>query len=195
MSCSRVFACSARRCRLFALATPRAASGTAAAVRARARSRSCIAAAPLPHAAAGTSTAVCARAHAHAPAASFFAQQGWGRWSDLHRAGVAGVVARPQEQYRCWVSQRCSTHAASFLFRTSVPLWPALFSLPSAEHLAAPARTRARAAHAPTTDDERCDVRSAGVADLRLRRHLRLVLRSRLPPLNLNMSAPLRAIL
>ena len=41
----------------------------------------------------------------------------------------------------------------------------AYFSLPLAARIAAPARTCARAARAPTTDDERHDVRSAGVAD------------------------------
>ena len=39
----------------------------------------------------------------------------------------------------------------------------ALFSLPFAARIATPARTHARAAHAPTTDDERRNVRSAGV--------------------------------
>ena len=39
------------------------------------------------------------------------------------------------------------------------------FSLPFAARIAALARTCARAAHAPMSDDERHDVRSAGVAD------------------------------
>ena len=105
-------------------------------------------------------------AHAHAPTLPSLHKTGLEpRGFFLYRARVAGAVARPQERYHFSVSKPCSTHVASFLFWTSVPLWRAHFSLPFAARIATPARTCARAAHAPTTDDERRDVRSAGVAD------------------------------
>ena len=105
-------------------------------------------------------------AHAHAPTLPSLHKTGLEpRGFFLYRARVAGAVARPQERYHFSVSKPCSTHVASFLFWTSVPLWRAHCSLPFAARIATPARTCARAAHAPTTDDERRDVRSAGVAD------------------------------
>ena len=113
----------------------------------------------------------------------------------MYRARVAEVGARPQEQYRFSVSQPCSTHEASFLFRTSVPLWPAHFSLPFAARIAAPARTCACAAHAPTTDDKRRDVRRAvrrrGWLEDCTRRSVRSPLR-RLPLLATPIATPLQ---
>ena len=91
------------------------------------------------------------------------------------RAGVAGVICTGIESQEplCahnktipfWVSQPCSTHTASSLFRTSLPLWPALFSLLS-RHASPCQHARAHALRThrrPTTDDARRDVRSAGV--------------------------------
>ena len=128
-------------------------------------------AATSPHATAGIAQQF---VHARAPACASSAQ-GWSRSRSLHRTRVAGL-AHAQERCRYSAPQPCRTHTAFFLFRAFVLLWPALVSdfCPSlAGTLFFPFRgtprhasTHARAVHArTTTDDERRDARSAGVAD------------------------------
>ena len=83
----------------------------------------------------------------------FGSAKGWSRSRSLHGIGDAGLAAHAQE--RCRYSR--STCSAFFFFRV-----PTLFLAGRFSFLRTHART-----HAParTTDDERRDVRSAGVAD------------------------------
>ena len=156
VSCSRVFTCSARCRRLLALASPRAASGTTVAVRAR----------RYPQLNRRSSIATRRRRHSHSSSRTRTRPR---CLLCTDRARVAGNIfaqgysrrrrCAPKEQYRFSVPRSCSTREASFLFRTSVSLWPAHFFfsfLPRAsprQHAHAHAlRTRRR----PTTNDATC---------------------------------------
>ena len=143
--CSRIFVCFARRCRLLALASPRAAAGSAAAASARARACTCTAAAASPHIDAGTSTVVCACARARScllctglESLGFFAK-GWSRTSRRAPIGTTPSLEAHTRLLSCF-------RLLSLFARNSF-----LFLSQATARLAAPAAQQRTRTHAPRT--------------------------------------------